>query len=116
MSAVDVSKRKLPSEIEERIYQRIVFRTSGRIKQLNVASKEGKVVVWGYVATYYLKQLAIQAVREVVGDQPFEVVIDVIDEGEESPLLTAPLVGLRATKPMQASFNPCRGFRRANRP
>jgi hypothetical protein len=80
---------KRVSALENRIQERILLRTWGRIKQLHLAVKDEKVVVWGYVPSYYLRQLAIQAVREVMGSQPFEDAIEVIEEAEAA-LAAAP--------------------------
>jgi hypothetical protein len=79
-----------PTPLEKKLHDQIKLRTGGRIKELHVDEKADRVVVWGYVATVYLKQLAIQAVQETLVDTPFEAVIEVIVdlEREESTLLT----------------------------
>jgi hypothetical protein len=88
MSETAILTKKV-SALENRIQERILLRTWGRIKQLHLAVREDKIVVWGYVPSYYLRQLAIQAVREVVGAQAFEDAIEVIEE-TEAGLLSAP--------------------------
>jgi hypothetical protein len=77
--------------LEKDLYTQIRLRTGGRIKELHVVEKAVRVLVCGYVATSYLRQLAIQAVQEMLVDTPFEVAIEVIVdlERDASPLLTA---------------------------
>ena len=52
---------------EETIKQRIVQRTAGRIRMLEVDVIGDKVVVRGRASSYYLKQLALQGALDVIG-------------------------------------------------
>ena len=73
---------KTPTDLELRIERQIRLRTQGKIRQLHIAEREGKVTVWGYVSTFYTKQLAIQAVKDILGEKPFEMAIEVIDDAD----------------------------------
>jgi hypothetical protein len=53
--------------LEQAIQRRIVQRTGERIQGLEVEVTEERVIVYGSVACYYLKQLAIQGVFDVLG-------------------------------------------------
>ena len=55
----------------------IVRRTWRRIRRLQVERAGGRVVVRGCTASYYLKQLALQAVLEVARSTPVELDIQV---------------------------------------
>jgi len=52
---------------QESIKRRIVERTGGRIQSLRVKTVGGRVVIYGSAASFYLKQLALRGVRDVVG-------------------------------------------------
>jgi hypothetical protein len=52
---------------QESIKRRIVERTGGRIQSLRVETVGGRVVINGSAASFYLKQLALRGVRDVVG-------------------------------------------------
>jgi hypothetical protein len=84
------------SETARQLRDLIRQRTDGRIKELHVTEKEDKVLVWGYVSSTDLKQRAIQAVQEILGNFPFQVAIEVtVDlEDEQSKLLSVPWQGL----------------------
>ena len=60
-------------ELAQAIERRIAQRTWGRIRQLHVEMTADRVVVHGFSSTYYVKQLALQAVREVASSAPLEV-------------------------------------------
>jgi len=83
---------KAKSDLEKRIYERVLARTSGRIKQLHVSVKDEKAAIWGYVPSPFLKEQAMRAVEEIVGSKVFEEAIEIIDETEkkESPLMAIP--------------------------
>jgi hypothetical protein len=64
--------------LQQAIRDEIARRTGGRIQMLEIEVKGGLVVVRGRASCYYLKQLAIQAVLEVVGfDRPVSVELNV---------------------------------------
>src|SRR5262245_32528212 len=58
------------TDLEERIQREIMQSTWGRVRRLRVEASPGTVVVEGITMSYYLKQLAIKAVMEVVGSLP----------------------------------------------
>ena len=67
----------LPLALEDHIRER----TWDRVRDLCVKADPGGVLVRGRTRTYYIKQLAIQAVREVLGPTdctPISAEIDVI--------------------------------------
>ena len=45
--------------------QRIVQRTWGRVRQLRVERVDGRIVVDGSTPSYYVKQLVLEAIREL---------------------------------------------------
>jgi hypothetical protein len=65
-------------ELEQALEQEIVQRTWGRIRQLRVELTEGRLSVRGYTSSYYAKQLALAAVREVCSSDPVDLDIQVI--------------------------------------
>lgn len=67
------------SETERAVQQAVRQRTWGRVSKLRVESRGEMVIVRGSTQTYYLKQLALEAAREVLAmDRPFLIDIDVI--------------------------------------
>ncbi len=52
---------------EESIKRRVVQRTGGRIRLLEVETIGDRIVIRGRASSYYLKQLALRAAREVLG-------------------------------------------------
>jgi hypothetical protein len=54
---------------------RIESKTCGRVRHLRVHCDRGRVTVGGDTSSYYVKQLAISAVREVFPSAP--VVLDI---------------------------------------
>jgi hypothetical protein len=66
------------AELEQAIKHQIMQRTGGRIQLLDVQVKDGEVVVQGSAPCYYVKQLALQGVLEVIDSaQEIKVQIDV---------------------------------------
>jgi hypothetical protein len=63
--------------LEQAVRCRIVQRTWGRLRQLQVEVDTDRVVVRGSSPTYYLKQLALAAVQEVIPATPVELDIQV---------------------------------------
>jgi hypothetical protein len=59
------------------VRRRITQKTWGRVQELRVAVADGRVVVHGLAPSYYVKQLALLAVREAAGDAPVELAIKV---------------------------------------
>jgi hypothetical protein len=54
--------------LAQAIERQIVQRTWGRIHRLQVEVIKDRVVVHGYTQTHYVKQLALEGVRDVIGD------------------------------------------------
>jgi hypothetical protein len=63
----------------EAVARQIQQRTWGRIRRLRVEWKDSRVVVQGCAPSYYVKQLALQAVRDL--DEKVTVDLD-IEVGE----------------------------------
>jgi osmotically-inducible protein OsmY len=59
--------RPRSAELEQAIKNRIVQRTGWRIQTLEVEVSDSCVVIRGCAPSYYLKQLALQGVLEVIG-------------------------------------------------
>ena len=57
------------SALEQAIKRQIVQRTGARIQGLEVEVTDGRVVVYGCVLCFYLKQLALQGVLDVLGSK-----------------------------------------------
>lgn len=56
-----------PSKLTEVLEDRIQWRTSGRIRRLCIVAGTDRVLVQGSTSSYYLKQLALAAILEVIG-------------------------------------------------
>jgi hypothetical protein len=78
-------------ELEQAIERRIRGRTASRIRHLRIEVGEDLVVVRGRTDTYYAKQLAIQAVMEILTDpdrpRPFAGILVSIDVGSAADLV-----------------------------
>ena len=79
----------LGAELRQTIERQIAQRTWGRVHRLALEDTENRLVVRGYTCSYYVKQLAIQAILEVVGAEMKEVQVD-IEVGAAGP---APGIG-----------------------
>jgi hypothetical protein len=55
------------AELAQAIERQIEQRTWGRIHRLQVELIDDRVVVHGYTQTHYVKQLALEGVRDVIG-------------------------------------------------
>jgi hypothetical protein len=76
------------ARMEQNIERQIVQRTWGRVHRLRVEVKDDRVVVHGCTSSYYLKQLALEGVRDVLGGtDPAEVQLD-IDVARVAPRVT----------------------------
>ena len=58
------------TELEERIQREIMQCTWGRIRRLRVEVTHGGILVEGVTTSYYVKQLAIKAVMDIVATLP----------------------------------------------
>src|SRR5262245_37713201 len=68
MKAAQESGQPKPSKLDQDIKERIAQVTGGRIHDLEVELTDDRLVIRGICASYYVKQLALQAVLDVVGD------------------------------------------------
>lgn len=57
------------AEQAQSIERQILQRTWGRVHQLQVEAKDDRMVVHGFTSSYYVRQLAIQAILEVVNPE-----------------------------------------------
>lgn len=57
------------NQLNQAIERQIIQRTWGRIHRLQVEVVDERVIIRGQTSTHYAKQLALQAVLDVVGDQ-----------------------------------------------
>jgi hypothetical protein len=60
--------------------EHIDCRTWRRVRDLQVKVRDGQLVIEGKTLSYYVKQLALQAIRDVVGTTPFAINIEVQHE------------------------------------
>jgi hypothetical protein len=67
MQAAQKNGNPNSSKLKQEIRDRIAQVTGGRIHELEVELIDDRVVIRGYTASYYLKQLALQGVLDVVG-------------------------------------------------
>jgi hypothetical protein len=74
----DHNIRASPDEgLESTVRKSVLNRTNGRIHMLEVARQANCILVRGYTRSFYLKQLAIQAVLDVVcANKEFELEMD----------------------------------------
>lgn len=73
-STVELSTSDLNAQLERWIDQR----TSGRVRSLRVENDRGRVVVRGHTGSYYVRQLALAAVMEVLeGGRSEQVELDI---------------------------------------
>lgn len=56
-----------PAELQQAICRQVVERTGGQIRNLQVEVLDDCVVLRGCASCYYLKQLALQGVLDIVG-------------------------------------------------
>ncbi|MBI1902527.1 MAG: hypothetical protein HYS13_15610 [Planctomycetia bacterium] len=75
----------------ETIERQIVERTSGRIRGLRVELSDGCLIVHGFASSYYIKQLALHAAREMInGTLAVNLDVQIAPLGR---LLEAPIYG-----------------------
>jgi hypothetical protein len=82
---VEDPARTVGEELELALEREIVQRTQGRIRQLRVELRDGRLEVRGYTSSYYAKQLALAAVRGVYSSDPVDLDIQVISESQPYP-------------------------------
>jgi hypothetical protein len=54
-------------ELKQNILERLARRAGGRVRALEITVIENRVIISGWVTSYYLKQLVLEAVLDVVG-------------------------------------------------
>lgn len=73
---------RLDVELAEGLHQWIARRSAGRVRSLNVETRDGRIVVQGVSETYYGRQLVQAAVMEALNElgvgRPEEVEIDIV--------------------------------------
>jgi hypothetical protein len=65
--------------LEQLLHRRIESRTWGRVRHLRLALRPGGVSVQGSCPSYYVKQLVLAAVREVLPSTPVDLDVEVLD-------------------------------------
>ena len=73
------------ADLEQVIERRIACRTGGRVRGLRVEAADGRVVVRGHAPSYYLVQLALAAVREVLPSASVDLGIEVLGTSQARP-------------------------------
>ena len=53
-------------ELKQNILERLARRAGGRVRALEITVIENRVIISGWVTSYYLKQLVLEAVLDVV--------------------------------------------------
>lgn len=86
------------AELKVALERQIVQRTWGRIHRLAVEVTADRIVIRGWTSSYYVKQLALVAVREVVEAMPVELDIQV-GGGEFRPCPVAAVPGVAHGRP-----------------
>ena len=67
-SMVETKENRLELvELRKNIGERLARRAGGRVRELEITVIEKRVIISGWVASYYLKQLVLEAVLVVVG-------------------------------------------------
>jgi osmotically-inducible protein OsmY len=72
---VEVSRADAKADLSRAIERRIRQRTSGRVGSLQVEVRDGDVIVRGCTTSFYVKQLAIHACLEVLGDSAVQLAV-----------------------------------------
>lgn len=65
--------------LEQLLRRRIESRTWGRVRHLHLALRPGGVSVQGSCPSYYVRQLVLAAVREVLPSTPVDLDVEVLD-------------------------------------
>ncbi|MCI0376867.1 MAG: hypothetical protein L0215_04625 [Gemmataceae bacterium] len=74
---------KCATDLEQAIERHIKERTWGRVRRLRVEVSKERVFVFGLSSTYYVKQLAIQAVLEILSSGTYPPVVIELDVAQE---------------------------------
>ena len=84
MLAVESLHRCNP-DVEQRITRHIQMRTGGRLRQLQFEEKENRLLIHGVASSYYIKQLALAAIVDVMGPATSAEVVVNIEVSKPSP-------------------------------
>ncbi len=88
MHIKDLGDAMLPTlecttDLEQAIERHIKERTWGRVRQLRVEANKDRIFVFGLSSTYYVKQLAIQAVLEILASGAYPPVVIDLDVAQD---------------------------------
>jgi hypothetical protein len=75
---------------EQAIRHRIAERTAGRIRTLEIEVLDDRVVIRGHAPSYYLKQLALQGVLDVIDSKEAGIVEFNVEVAASSPKSNPP--------------------------
>jgi len=76
--------------LAELIRLMVTERTTGRMRDIQVYLRKGRICVRGVTSSYYVKQLAIQGVLGALeGSEPHAVDIDIRVDDADAPIRTA---------------------------
>ena len=77
--------KNIDEVLERKLHRQIEQRTWGHVRYLRVALGSDGVVVHGLSPSYYIKQLVLATVREVLPSTPVDLDIEVLDYFARSP-------------------------------
>jgi len=77
--------RHAAAALAQLLERQIGQQTFGRLHRLSIELTGGRVVVHGCTASYYIKQLALHAVREVLPSMPLELDVQVLPSDSGLP-------------------------------
>jgi hypothetical protein len=72
--------QRVPSfddSLVNQLSEQINYRTWRRVRDLQVHLRDGQLTVEGKAPTYYVKQLALSAICDLVGNKPLAIKIEV---------------------------------------
>jgi hypothetical protein len=72
------------SGTEEEIERHLQAQTFGRVRHLHVAFADDRLVVYGSTSSYYVVQLVVRAIREILPETPDRLEIS---DGSDEPSL-----------------------------
>jgi len=67
---MEIPSHPISTDITQSLERHISQLTGGRVFQLRAEWKQGHLIVSGLAPTYYVKQLTIRAVLELLGPRP----------------------------------------------
>ena len=66
---VALTSQMSPPDLLASMKRQIVKRTTGRVSQLQVERVNDRIIIHGFTASYYVKQLVLQAVLESLDEK-----------------------------------------------